>query len=169
MTNARSPQGLPQCQPQRQPPTSHISVTPCGPKPHAVHWHRRYLLAKFSLNRENSFPEYKKLRTKVKTLARKAKKEYFQRHIECDNGISTVWRALNVFTKGHRSASADVRKNLTANVFNHRLLSIAESLTEQRTTVSECPNLLHDFCKQKQNKKLAGKIHLSSHIFLFRN
>ena len=60
-----------------------------------------------------------------------------------------MWRALNVFTKGHRSTSADIPKNLTANVFNNHFLSVSESLTEPRTNVYECSNPLHDFCKQK--------------------
>ena len=68
-----------------------------------------------------------------------------------DNNIASVRRALGVFTKGHRSASADVLKNLTANVFNKHFLSASESLTEPRTTVYECSNPLHDFCKQKSS------------------
>jgi len=101
------------------------------------------------LKREKCFPEYKKLRNKVKNLVRKAKKEYFQKLIERDNNIASVWRALNVFTKGHRSTSADIPKNLTANVFNNHFLSVSESLIEPRTNVYECSNPLHDFCKQK--------------------
>ena len=80
---------------------------------------------------------------------RKAKKEYFQKLIERDNNIASVWRALNVFTKGHRSTSADIPNNLTANVFNNHFLSVSESLIEPRTNVYECSNPLHDFCKQK--------------------
>ena len=60
-----------------------------------------------------------------------------------------MWRALDVFTKGHRSTSADVPKNLTANVFNNHFLSVSESLIEPRTNVYECSYPLHDFCKQK--------------------
>ena len=60
-----------------------------------------------------------------------------------------MWRALNVFTKEHRSTSADIPKNLTANVFNNHFLSVSESLTEPRTNVYECSNPLHDLCKQK--------------------
>ena len=70
---------------------------------------------KDKLKREKCFPEYKKLRNKVKNLVRKAKKEYFQKLIERDNNIASVWRALNVFTKGHRSTSADITINLSAN------------------------------------------------------
>ena len=54
-----------------------------------------------------------------------------------------------MFTKGHRSTSADIPKNLTVNVFNNHFLSVSESLTEPRTNVYECSNPLHDFCKQK--------------------
>ena len=47
-----------------------------------------------------------------------------------------------MFTKGYRSTSADVPKNLTTNV-------VSESLIAPRTTVNECSNPLHNFCKQK--------------------
>ena len=56
-----------------------------------------------------------------------------------------MWRALDVFTKGHRSKSAEVPKNLTANAFNNHFLSVLESLIEPRTNVYEYSNLLHDF------------------------
>ena len=92
------------------------------------------------LRREKCFSEYKKLRNKVKILVRKAKKEYFQKLIERDNNIASMWRALNVFTKGHRSTSVDIPKNLTANVFNNHFLFVSESLTELRTNVYECSN-----------------------------
>ena len=68
--------------------------------------------------------------------------------LERDNNIASVWRALDVFTKGHRSKSAEVSKNLTANVFNNHFLSVLESLIEPRTNVYECLNPLHDFCTQ---------------------
>ena len=63
--------------------------------------------------------------------------------------MASVWRALSVFTKGHHSTSADVPKNLIANVFNNHFLSVSESLIEPRTNVYKCSNPLHDFWKQK--------------------
>ena len=54
-----------------------------------------------------------------------------------------------MFTKGHRSTSADIPKNLTANVFNNHFLSVSESLIEPRTNVYECSNHLHEFCKSE--------------------
>ena len=85
--------------------------------------------------REKCFPEDKKLTNKVKIILRIAKKEHFQKLIERDNNIASVWRALNVFTKGHRSTSADIPQNLTANVFNNHFLSVSGSLIEPRTNV----------------------------------
>ena len=89
-----------------------------------------------------------KVRNHVNNLVRKAKKEYFQRLTERDNNIVSVWRALDVFTKGHRSTSADLPKNITATVVNNDILSVTKSLIEPRTAVCECSNFPHDFCKQ---------------------
>ena len=112
------------------------------------------------LQGEKCFPEYKKLsrnilwEKKEKEKEKKEKKrEYIQKLIERDNNIASVWRALDVFTKGHRSTSADVPKNLTANIFNNHFLPVSESLTELRTTVDECSNPLHAFCKQKTSEQ----------------
>ena len=63
------------------------------------------------------------------------KEEKIQKLIVRDNNIASVWRALDVFTKGHRSTSADILKNLTANVFNNHFLSVSESLIEPKTNV----------------------------------
>ena len=71
-------------------------------------------------------------------MREKPQKEYFQKLIERDNNIAAVWRALDVFTKGHRSTSAGVPKNLATNVFNNHFLSMAELLIERRMTVYEC-------------------------------
>ena len=84
---------------------------------------------------------------------RKVKKQFFQKLIERDNNIASVWRVLYVFTKGHRSTAADVPKNLTANVFNNHFLSVSEPLVEPRTNVYECSNPPHDFCKQKTSRQ----------------
>ena len=67
--------------------------------------------------REKRFPEYKKLRNKVKNLVRKAEKEYFEKLIERDNNIASVSRILNVFTKGHRSTSADIPEESNCKFF----------------------------------------------------
>ena len=64
-----------------------------------------------------------------------------------------MWRALDVFTKGHRSTSADIPKNLTANVFNNHFLSMSERLIEPRMNAYACSNPLHDFCKQKNSRQ----------------
>ena len=80
---------------------------------------------------------------------KKAQNEYVQKLTQRDNSTASVWRVLNVFTKGHPSTSDDVHKNLTANVFNNHFLPLSESLIEPRTNVYECSNTLQDFYKQK--------------------
>ena len=85
------------------------------------------------LKKEKRFSEYKKLRNKIKNRVRKAKKDYFQKLIERDKNISTVRRALNTFTKGSQSHSADIPKNLTADKFNNHFLSVAECLAKPRS------------------------------------
>ena len=121
-------------------------------------------------NRQKNNNSKNKTTTTTKTTTTITTTTNFQKLIERDNSIVSVWRALNVFTKGHRSTSADIPKNLTANVFNNHFLSVSESLIEPRTNVYECSNSLHDFCKKKKKKKkIAGKTHLSSHICPIRN
>ena len=70
--------------------------------------------------------------------------------IEHNNKSSVRW-ALDVFTKAHCSASADVPKNQTANVFNNHFLSIAESLIEPWTPVYYMS--IQIFCMISANKK----------------
>ena len=77
---------------------------------------------------------------KLKKSCEKSQKRNFQKFIERDNNIASVWRALNVFTKGHRSTSADIPKNLAANVFNNHFLSVSELLIEPRANVYKCSN-----------------------------
>ena len=63
-----------------------------------------------------------------------------------------MWRALNTFTKGSQSHSADIPKNLTADKFNNHFLSVAECLIKPRSDNvydSECSNILHEFCERK--------------------
>ena len=84
---------------------------------------------------------------------RKAQKEYFQKLIERDNNIASVWCALDVFPKGHRSTYADVPKNLTAAVFNNHFLSVSET----RSSRIMSAQVLYMI---SANKKLTGNTHL---------
>ena len=59
-------------------------------------------------------------------MVRRANKDYFQKLIEHDTNISSVWRDLNAFTKGSRSTSTEIPPNLTANILNNHCLSVAE-------------------------------------------
>ena len=54
---------------------------------------------------------------KLKKSCEKSQKRNFQKFIERDNNIASVWRALNVFTKGHRSTSADITEKSSCKCF----------------------------------------------------
>ena len=64
------------------------------------------------LKREKCFPEYKKLRNKVNTFCEKSKNAILPKAplSVITTIISSVWRALDAFTTGHRSTSVDVPK-----------------------------------------------------------
>ena len=67
------------------------------------------MAARDNLKKEKRFPEYKKLRNKIKNMMRRAKKYYFQKLIEHEKNISSaVWRGPNAFTKGCRSTVTEI-------------------------------------------------------------
>ena len=49
------------------------------------------------------------------------------------NKTKTNVECLNTFTKGSRSHSADIPKNLTVGKFNNHFLSVAESLEKTQS------------------------------------
>jgi hypothetical protein len=106
------------------------------------------------LKTDKMFTEYKQARNKVKNLVRNAKKAYFSKLTENNTDISSVWRALNAFTKGTRSKQTDIPRHFTADAFNNYFLSIAEKLAKSHDSADSnghysCPELLIDFCQQK--------------------
>ena len=76
------------------------------------------------------FTEYKTARNKVKIIVRNAKKLYFRRLVENSKDVSSVWRALNTFTKGANSRQKEIPHHFTADAFNDYFLSIAETLVK---------------------------------------
>ena len=83
------------------------------------------IAARDNNEKEKRFPKYKKLRNQIKNMVPRANKYYFQKLIEHDKNISSVWRALNAFTKGCRSTSTEIPQNLTVNICNNHFLSVA--------------------------------------------
>lgn len=69
--------------------------------------------------------------------------------------ITYVWRAPDVFTKGHSSTSANVPKNLTADVFNKHFPLCVRIINRAENNCIIMNVLV--FCVIFANKNLAGK------------
>ena len=68
--------------------------------------------------------------------------------------ISSVWRALNTFTKGTNSRQKEIPHHFTADAFNDYFLSTAETLVKSQDSPDSnkhysCSKRLVDFCHQK--------------------
>ena len=83
------------------------------------------------LKKEKMDTKYKTARNKVNNL-RNAKKLYFRKLVENNKDISSVWRALNTFTRGTYSRQKEIPHHFTADAFNDYFLSIAETLVKSR-------------------------------------
>ena len=74
--------------------------------------------------------------------------------MENNKDISSVWRALNTFTKGTDSRQKENPHHFTAGAFNDYFLSIAETLVKSQDSPDSnkhysCSKRLVDFCQQK--------------------
>ena len=95
--------------------------------------------------------EYKPACNKVKYLVRNAKNLYFRRLDENNKDISSVWRALNTFTRGTNCGQKEIPHHFTADTFNDYFLSIAETLVKSQDSPDgskhySCSIRLVDFC-----------------------
>ena len=74
--------------------------------------------------------------------------------MENNKDISSVWLALNSFTKGTNSRQKGIPHHFTADAFNDYFLSIAETLVKSQDSPDSnkhysCSKRLVDFCQQK--------------------
>ena len=74
--------------------------------------------------------------------------------MESNKDVSSVWRALNTFTKGTNSRQKEIPHHFTASAFNDYFLSIAETLVRLQDSPNtnnycSCSKRLVDFCQQK--------------------
>ena len=107
------------------------------------------------LKKERMFTEYKTAHNKVlKISCQKCKQIIFMRLMENNKDISSVWRALNTFTKGTDSRQKENPHHFTAAAFNDYFLSIEETLVKSQDSPDSnkhysCSKRLVDFCQQK--------------------
>ena len=105
------------------------------------------------LKKERTFSENKTARNKVRNLVGNVQKLYLRKLVENNKDISSVWRALNTFTKGTHSRQKEIPHQFTADAFNDYFLSIAETLVKSQDSSDSnkhysCSKRLVDFCQQ---------------------
>ena len=74
--------------------------------------------------------------------------------MENNKDISSVWHALNTFTRGTNSRQKEIPHHFTADAFNDYFLSIAETLVKSQDSPDSdkqysCSKRFVDFCQQK--------------------
>ena len=98
------------------------------------------------------------------TLVRTAEKDYFNKLITDNRDTATtIWRAVNEFTRKSRPQSNSSVSNITPDSFNKHLSSLAGKLTssKQLTDVQkeyECSSTLKEFCQSKLRNASAFRI-----------
>ena len=104
------------------------------------------------LKKSKLFPEYKKMRNKIKNLVRNSKRALFNKLIEKNKDTTHLWRALNTFLKSKATALADLPPQLTADVFNQHFMSVS-SILHAKNTSPHVQNVnlsvLSQYCKEK--------------------
>ena len=83
---------------------------------------------KLSNNKQSK--EYKKQRNKVTSMVRKAKKTYYNKLIESNENIATLWKVTNQILGKNASKSTAQSNLFTADEFNNYFTSLANDLIE---------------------------------------
>ena len=114
-----------------------------------------------NLRKNKDLAAFKKQRNVVKSLVRKAKKDYFQTLIEGNNNISTIWKAINTFIKPNKASSHSTLPSVNANDFNKYFLSVADKPTSTNSNIFHSKNrYLEEFCQERLTSVEAFRIPL---------
>jgi hypothetical protein len=114
------------------------------------------------LKKEKRFDEYKKQRNKVKSMVRKAKKDYFNTLVTDNTNVASIWNAMNEFTYKKRRNTAMSQCNFSANDFNNHFTNLVDSVIQSAYGDSNntyvLDSRLEQFCKDKLNKNTSASI-----------
>ena len=83
---------------------------------------------KLSINKQSK--EYKQQRNKVTSLVRKAKKTYYNKLIESNESIATLWKVTNKIL-GKNTSNTNQSNTFTPDEFNNYFTSLANNLIEK--------------------------------------
>ena len=92
------------------------------------------VLLRDKCRKQKKFVEYKQQRNRVNYLVREAKKKYFNDLAGDKADISSMWRVINILTKGHSSANNNLPSELTPDVFNAHFVSVVSKFSPDDQT-----------------------------------
>ena len=96
---------------------------------------------------------YKKTKNLVSKMVDKAKEAYFEKMIEDKKDTTTLWRAINTFTKKSNKKDSNPT-NISPDDFNQHFLSISDRiLSSNHSKAAEnfvCPEKLVSFCESRE-------------------
>ena len=92
------------------------------------------MLLRDKCRKQKKFVEYKQQRNRVNYLVREAKKKYFNDLAGDKADISSMWRVINILTKGHSSANNNLPSELTPDVFNAHFVSVVSKFSPDDKT-----------------------------------
>ena len=108
---------------------------------------REAMSTRNEMKRQKNFEAYRKERNRVKYLVRQAQKAHFHRLMTDKKDITSVWRAINCFTKSKQTAKCT---SLSAQAFNDHFLSAANSVLENNVSSTPCiSEKLISYCNEK--------------------
>jgi len=112
------------------------------------------------LKRDKKISDYRKQRNHVRYLVKEAQRQHFNRLMNDKKDITSVWRAINEFTKSRQQPQCT---NITPDEFNLHFHSIAKKLLDNtHQTAPDLSQKLADFCRTKTSEHISFNVPLLS-------
>ena len=104
-----------------------------------------------SFKKDKKLVEYRSQRNKVNKLVRQAKTKYFNKLIEENKSIKTVWSAINEILNKSKNKSSSTASCFEPEDFNNFFLSISDSSLSEEASQSDNfdDTVLKAYCKSK--------------------
>ena len=90
-----------------------------------------------SFKKAKRLVEYRSQRNKVNTMVRKAKAQYFNKLLEKNKSIKTVWSAINEILNTSKNKTSNPASHIHPEEFNRFFLSVSDRLLSQEKSESD--------------------------------
>ena len=114
-----------------------------------------------SYKQDKRSEEFRRQRNKVTQLVRSAKAKYFDRLIEDNKSVGTVWRAINEVLNKSNNKSSNPASPISPETFNDFFLTISDRLLPNNQKNNCAPQLNHYFLQEFCNSKLGSDTNFS--------